>query len=146
MKKTRFFHSMGLALLVPFLVACENHATAFMVDGNHHAMILIREQPRFWNNTVDQWLILSRLPDCQRRHPYLPGKAGALEIKLYRVGDLIWALHHEGQWYLASTGSCELKPWPDKADDNPPGPYEGRFVWKESPVFEPVSPEERGLR
>jgi hypothetical protein len=146
MKKRIGFRGMCLALLVPLLTACENHATAFMVDGKEHALILIREQPYFWDNTVDQWLILSRLPDCQRRHPFIPGKAAALQLDVYQAGDLLWALRDGDQWYLASTGSCQLQAWTQKTDSTPPGPYEGRFVWKDGPVFEPVSAEEQVTR
>ncbi|MDR2208449.1 MAG: hypothetical protein LBE22_05700, partial [Azoarcus sp.] len=57
---------------LPLLVACENSATSMIVESKAHALVLVREQPYFWNDTVKQHVVVSRLPNCQRRikiHP-----------------------------------------------------------------------------
>lgn len=52
---------LALALL-PVLSACENTATAYMVEGSQHALVLVREQKFFWDDELKQSLIASRLP------------------------------------------------------------------------------------
>ena len=47
MKANRALRLAVMFTLVPVLVACENSATAFMVDTNQHAVVLAREQPYF---------------------------------------------------------------------------------------------------
>lgn len=126
--------TMGLSLA--WLTGCENNAASFMINGKEHALTLVREQPYFWDSRVDQFLVVSRLPDCQRRYPVMAGQAGRLDVELYLAGNLLWALRQGPDWYLASTERCQLQAWTDKPDNDPPGPLEGRFVWRDGPFFE----------
>lgn len=132
--KTRFAVTLALAGLM--LSGCENSATSFMVDTNQHALILIREQPYFWSNKVDQFVIASRLPHCQRKVRIHADVSPMTDIEVYVAGDLLWALHQGGRWYLAGTDKCLVQDW-DKPADVDLGSRIGVFKGKQgSAVFE----------
>ena len=116
--------------LVPMLAACENSATAYMIDGSQHALILVREKPYFWDSTVNQAVIASRLPQCQRRVAIHPDRTELTPIEVYEAGDRLWALHQGERWYLASTAECQVQDW-SNALGAAPGPLAGTFRLKD---------------
>ncbi len=116
-----------LAGVLPLLAACENSATAYMVDGREHAVMLVREQMYFWSDKVEQAVIVSRLPQCQRRIGIHDGTVPMQEMEVFHAGDNLWALHQGGRWYLASTEVCRVENW-DNPGGEAPGPRVGRFV------------------
>jgi len=133
------FRALVLAAALPLLAACENSATPMLIDGKDHALILVREQNVFWKNEVTQYLLASRLPRCQRRVRIHPGRKAMAPIEVYEAGDLLFALRQGGQWYLASTETCQVQDW-QKPADQPPGPALGRFeVVGGKTVFTPVA-------
>ena len=100
---SRFRRALLLTALLPLLAACENSATAFMVEGKEHALILVREQKVFWTDEVKQAVIASRLPNCQKRVTIHPGVRELVDMQVYEAGDRLWALHQGNRWYLAGT-------------------------------------------
>jgi len=130
------FPRMLLALgLLPLLAACENSATAYMVEGKDHALILVREQKFFWDDELEQSLIASRLPKCQKRVSIHPSPTALVEMRVYEAGERLWALHQANRWYLASTEVCRVQDW-DNATGQPPGRLVGSFVLKDgTPTF-----------
>lgn len=131
----RILRRCAVLALVPVLAACENSAVAYMIDGRQHALILIREQRYFWSGQVEQAIVASRLPQCQRRVAIHPGPTAFEEMKVYHAGDRLWALHQDGRWYLASTEQCLVQDWSNPGDA-PPGPLVGSFrVEDGKPVF-----------
>lgn len=123
----RRLHGFALAAMLPLLAACENSATAYPIDGNQHALVLIREQPYFWDEAVDQSIVVSRLPQCQKRVTIHPGRKGMAHMEVFAAGDRLWALYQDRRWYLAGTEECLVQDW-DKPDDTPPGPLVGTFL------------------
>ncbi|MDR0703151.1 MAG: hypothetical protein LBF61_12285 [Azoarcus sp.] len=115
-----------LLATLPYLAACENEAVSMMIDGRNHALVLVREQQYFWRDTVEQSLIASRLPDCQRKVKIRPGRTTMTPLEVYETGEMLWALHQGGQWYLASTEECRVQDWHKPADQSP-GQARGRF-------------------
>ncbi|MDR2032338.1 MAG: hypothetical protein LBP86_08850 [Azoarcus sp.] len=113
-------------VMLPFVVACENSATAMLIDGKDHALTLVREQPYFWQDEVRQYIVASRLPRCQRRVSLHPDRADMVPIDVYEAGNLLWALHQGERWYLVSTGECRVQDW-DNTGGQLPGPAVGRF-------------------
>ena len=122
--------SLLVAAALPMLAACENSATAYMIDGSQHALILVREKPYFWTSTVNQALIASRLPQCQRRVAIHPDRTELTDIEVFAAGDRLWALRQGDRWYLASTAECQVQDWNNAAGD-PPGPLAGAFRLKD---------------
>lgn len=126
---------VGVALLVPLLAACENSATAYTIDTSQHALALVREQPYFWTATVNQSVVVSRLPYCQRKVKIHPGAKSLTEMQVFEAGDRLWALRQGDQWYLASTESCQVQDW-NNADGQPPGALVGVFRLRDGqPAF-----------
>ncbi len=111
MKANRALRLAVMFTLAPVLVACENSATAFMVDTNQHAVVLAREQPYFWSDEVEQYVVVSRLPHCQRKVRIHPGSVNMAEMEVYEAGDRLWALRQGQRWYLASTEVCQVQDW-----------------------------------
>lgn len=124
---------VGLALVLPLLVGCENTAVSYSIDGNREAVILVREQPWFWSSEVNQAVIVSRLPACQRRVSIKPGSTQSLKMEVFVAGDRLWALREGPQWYLASTEQCLVQDWND-APATPPGKAVGTFLYKDGTV------------
>lgn len=126
---------VAMAGLIPLLAACENSAVAYSIEGNKHAITLIREQPYFWDDEVRQFVVAARLPHCQRKVSIHPGRTAMTDIEVFAAGDQMWALHQGPRWYLASTEECRVQDW-DNAAGTPPGALVGRFHLKDgSPVF-----------
>lgn len=123
------------SLLAPLLVACENGATAFMVEGKDHALILVREQAYVWDSEVTQFIVASRIPHCQRRVKIHSGTTTFADMEVYDAGDRLWALHQGRRWYLAGTEKCLVQDW-EPPGGRPPGPLVGTFRLKDgSPAF-----------
>ena len=121
-----FLRALALAAVLPLLSACENRTGAMTIDGRNHAIVLIREQRHFWRDTVEQTIVASRLPACQRKVKIHPGQTAMAPVDVYEAGDLLWALRQGGRWYLVSTGECRVQDW-DNAAGEPPGRAAGRF-------------------
>lgn len=130
----------GVLMLLPLLAACENSATAYTVDTSQHALILVREQPYFWTQTVDQSVVVSRLPHCQRKVSIHPDLTELTEMQVFEAGDLLWALRQGNRWYLASTERCMVQDW-DNPSGQPPGELVGSFRLRDGgPVFVGANP------
>lgn len=124
-----------LALCAPLLVACENSATSYTMESNQHAVILVREQPYFWNKEVNQYIVVSRLPSCQRRVAIHADAKSLTPIDVFEAGYLMWALRQGDRWYLANTERCLVQDWAGPSGDVP-GPAVGQFrAGSDKPVF-----------
>lgn len=131
-------------VLLPLLAACENSATSMAVESKDHALVLVREQPYFWNDEVKQYIVASRLPVCQRRVKIHPDRAAMTPVSVYEAGHLLWALNQGGRWYLASTEGCQVQDW-DNPGGQPPGSAVGSFGQRDgetvfTPTASPTSP------
>ncbi|MFN4021447.1 MAG: hypothetical protein ACK4JZ_01135 [Hydrogenophilus thermoluteolus] len=121
---------LGAAALV--LTGCENSATAYQIEGREHALILVREQ-RLPFAAIEQFVVVSRLPVCQRRWRIQEDGTPMTPMRVYHAGDLLWALEQKGRWYLATTEDCKVQRWPNP---NPQslGPLVGSFQEKDGQV------------
>lgn len=98
-----------LILLLPLLLtACVDDSASYYVDGGagNHALTLHRAQEHFWSDEVNVELILSRLPDCQRRLVLAQMPADEVEIELYSSGDNVWTLRSGKQAWQVDTQTC----------------------------------------
>jgi hypothetical protein len=134
-----FRRALAAVAVLPLLAACENSATAYMIEGSQHALILVREQPYFWTGTVNQAVIASRLPQCQRRVAIHPDRTELTDIEVYEAGERLWALHQGERWYLVGTSQCQVQDW-DNPAGSAPGPLAGTFRLKDgSAAFVPAA-------
>ncbi len=126
----RFFPRVCLIVCLPLLAACENSATAFHIGSSQHALTLIREQQFFWTKDVEQAIVVSYMPACQRRVKIHSSAAEMVPMEIYEAGDMLWALRQGARWYLASTARCLVQDW-DNAGNEAPGPLAGYFAMKD---------------
>ncbi|GHU13081.1 hypothetical protein AGMMS50225_22450 [Betaproteobacteria bacterium] len=130
--------ALALCALVPLLSGCENNLASMLVEDRNHSIVLIREQPYLWSNKVNQFIVATRIPKCQRRMSIHPDTTTLMPIEVYEAGDLLWALRQGGRWYLVSTEECQVQDWLEPPA-TPPGRAVGRFEMKgEKVVFIPV--------
>lgn len=121
------------AACLALLAGCENSATAYAIDGKDHALILVREQAWIWDGELAQYIVASRLPQCQRRVAIHPGSTTLVPMEVYEAGDLLWALHQGNRWYLAGTERCLVQDW-DPPGGQPPGALVGSFRLKDGAI------------
>jgi hypothetical protein len=139
-KSFSFCAALALLAVLPLLSGCENNAASMLIDDRNHSIVLIREQPYFWSDEVRQFIIVTRLPKCQRRVSIHPGTTAMTPVEVYEAGDLLWALRQGTRWYLASSEECRVQDWIDPPAA-PPGRAVGRFELKdEKVVFTPAPP------
>ena len=132
MSRLRLALLTGLVLL---LAGCENSATSFKIESSQHAVVLVREQPYFWNKDVNQYIVVSRLPGCQRKVAIHADRTALTPIDVYEAGFLLWALRQGDRWYLASTERCLVQDWSNPSGEQP-GPAVGQFrAGPDGPVF-----------
>lgn len=138
MRKARLWWLVGV---LPMLAACENSAVALSIEGKEHALTLIREQPYFWDDEVRQFVVVARLPHCQKKVRIHPGRTAMQDMAVYEAGYQLWALQQGVRWYLASTEQCLVQDW-ENPDAVPPGALVGRFHLRDGvPVFSAVAGE-----
>ena len=92
-------------LLLPLLASCVNDTASYQMENNDHAIILVREQPRFWEDRVNLAVIASRMPDCLRRHKMEPAGLEA-KVELFQVGEG-FVLRQGKRLYALETRTCE---------------------------------------
>jgi len=97
-----------LALCLPVLSGCVNDTIAMVIDGPSHAISLVRAQKLFWEKRMDLEIIVSRLPDCQRRHALQAAAVSpGFKIEVYGLGDDTYLLDQGGRLYLTETRTCQ---------------------------------------
>src|SRR5574343_1830303 len=93
-------------LFAPLLTACVNDGASYEISGAEHSLSLIREQPLFWDKTVNLSLAVARMPDCLRRHSIGPGTANT-KVEIYRVPSGAFIVRAGKRMYATETQTCE---------------------------------------
>lgn len=136
-------------LALPFLSACTDDAASYMIDGRYHSLSLAREQPYFWESKVKYFLVVTRLPDCQRKHFMVLGNPLA-KTELWDLGNNAFLLKQSNRMYVTETRTCEgfapLAEVPDTGMGTLLGSFQekdGEFRFKAAPQMpKPVAPVE----
>lgn len=118
-----------LVLAGALLSGCVNDTASYVIDGRGHALILLREQPYFWSDNTKLGLVVSRLPDCQRRYPMKPAPLPQAQASLYEIAPMQYQVQQGSNWYLAETQGCTLQAL--DAAPEPPGKLLGTFERKD---------------
>ncbi|MCX8145975.1 MAG: hypothetical protein N3C59_06540 [Azovibrio sp.] len=93
-------------ILLPWLAACVNDGAAYMVDGPQHALSVVREQNLFWEKQVELAIVVSRLPDCQRKH-VIQKAPPSVPIELWQPGPGTYILKVGKNLYVTETRTCQ---------------------------------------
>lgn len=125
-------------LLLPLLAGCVKEPAAFLIDGGDHSLTIERNKPYFWSDGWELDLIVSRFPDCQRRHT-LKKTGEKMRVDLYRTATGAFILGQGKRWYVAETKDCRMQQFEEEPPE--PGEYLGSFREKDG-VFGYVPDEE----
>jgi hypothetical protein len=112
--------------LAAVLGGCGSTDMASMpIQGSEHSLTLVREKPYAWSGGWDMAVVVSRMPDCMRRHHLKHVGDGAFKVEVFRTPQARWILHQGKRWYIADTESCELQQFDEKPEQ--PGDLVGTF-------------------
>lgn len=92
--------------VAPLLAACVNDSVSWQNDKQDQSITLIRQQRWLWDKKVDAALVVSRLPDCQRRHP-LEQLSPTARVELWQPGPGTYVLRRGNIMTLTETQTCE---------------------------------------
>ena len=102
----RLRHLLLSLLALPLLTACVNDGASYEIDNTReHVLSLIREQPYFWDNKVDLFMVVSRMPACMRRHPMGTGTATS-KVEIYQVPSGAFIVKVGKRMYATETQNC----------------------------------------
>ncbi len=103
----RLRHLILPLLAAPLLSACVNDGATYEIDNTReHVLSLIREQPYFWDNKVNLYLVVSRMPACMRRHSMGTGTP-ATRVEIYQVPSGAFIIKAGKRLYATETQTCE---------------------------------------
>ncbi|MDR1996686.1 hypothetical protein [Azonexus sp.] len=103
----RLRHLLLPLFVAPLLAACVNDTASYSIDGTpEHSLSLVREQPVFWNDKVNLSLIVSRMPNCVRRHSLGSGTAKTL-VEVWQVPSGAFIIRVGKRMYATETQTCE---------------------------------------
>lgn len=103
----RLRHLLLSLLAVPLLSACVNDGATYEIDNTReHVLSLIREQPYFWENKVNLFLVVSRMPACMRRHSLGTGTPNS-RVEIYQVPSGAFIIKVGKRLYVTETQTCE---------------------------------------
>lgn len=104
-------------LALPILAGCVNDSASYQNENRDISVTLIRQQRWLWDKKVDAAVVVSRLPDCQRRHPMEPLSPSA-RVELWQPGPGTFVIRRTGAMILTESQTCEG--W-QVLEEEPPG-------------------------
>jgi hypothetical protein len=127
------FGSLLLALLCAGLLsACSSESSSYMIDGGDRALTLVRDKPYLWSGSWEMDLVVTNLPDCQRRHKLKNAGDGNFKLQVFRPQEGGYILHHGKRWYVVELRGCQLQAYVEPP--NEPGELMGTFEARDEPV------------
>lgn len=107
------------AVMSAVLAGCGTSDVANMpIQGSDHSLTLVRDKPFLWSNGWELAVVVSRMPDCMRRHHIKKAGDGNFKMEVFRTEQGAWILRQGKKWYVAETEGCQLQQFEEK----PPAP------------------------
>jgi hypothetical protein len=106
MKSITFAGLLPLVAL-PLLGGCINDAASLHIDGKDHSLSVMREQKWPWEKRVELFVVVSRMPDCQRRHHLKSSSIGSSTVEVFSSGADSFHLQQGDRLYFVETNTCE---------------------------------------
>lgn len=92
------------------LAGCENEAASFQDPAQTgQSLTLIREQRILWNDESDVALVVTRFPECLRRHGLAASPPGKARVEVHRATGRAYLLSAQDEWYFADAETCQLE-------------------------------------
>ncbi|WP_171013725.1 hypothetical protein [Chitinivorax sp. B] len=114
---------LSLLLLGSILAGCKQQSGSYQIDNNS-SFTLLRVKKYIWSKDWERWLLVSRMPDCQRKYPLLD-ESEFEEIKLYQVDEGLYEVKDGSVAYLADLNNCAMAEQPKRT--KPTGTLIGTF-------------------
>jgi hypothetical protein len=114
------------------LSACGSESSSYMINGGDMALTLVRDKPYLWSGSWEMDLVVTNLPDCQRRHKLKNAGEGKFKLEVYRPPEGGYILHHGKRWYVAELRGCQLQMYAEPPSE--PGELIGAFEARDEPV------------
>ncbi|MBL8429433.1 MAG: hypothetical protein JNJ95_06010 [Dechloromonas sp.] len=103
----RLRHLLLSLLAAPLLTACVNDGATYELDNTReHVLSLIREQPYFWDDKVNLFVVVSRMPACMRRHSIGTASAST-KVEIYQVPSGAFIVKAGKKMFATETQTCE---------------------------------------
>ena len=128
-----------LALLLPFLAACSDQRATFEIQGNTHALSLIRTTSAPWDKSASYSIVAARMPDCMRRHA-LPKASLNARWEIFSPGNEAWIIRQGQRVYVTETRTCEGFSVLDQVPPDGYGPLMGMFEMKNDTLVFSAAP------
>ena len=113
-------------LLLPLLAACTDQRANFEIEGGAHSLILIRITDTPWARRAQYSVVVSRMPDCTRRHA-MPDAGIHAKVEVFAPGNDAWILRQGNRMYVVETRTCEGFARLDAVPESGLGPLMGTF-------------------
>lgn len=94
-------------IALPLLGGCINDAASFQIDGKDHSLSVMREQKWPWEKRVELFVVVSRMPDCQRRHHLKSSSISSSTVEVFSSEVDSFYLQQGGRLYFVETNTCE---------------------------------------
>lgn len=111
-------------VFVPLLAGCTKEPAGFMIEGGNHSLTVERNKAYPWSDGWELDLIVTRYPECQRRHP-LKKSGEKVRVDLYRTPTGAFILNQGKRWYVAETKDCRMQQFEEEPPE--PGEFLGSF-------------------
>lgn len=113
----RLRHLLLPLLTLPLLAGCVNDAATLEIDGTReHVLVLMREQPYFWESKLELSLVVARMPACMRRHPLGNGSVNT-KVEIWQVPSGAYIIRVGKKMFVTETQNCVNFA---KLDEEPP--------------------------
>lgn len=89
------------------LSACVNDAASLQIDGKEHSLSIVREQKWLWEKRVDLFIVVTRIPDCQRRHRLKGSSISAATFDVFTPDATTFYIQQAARTYSVETKTCE---------------------------------------
>ena len=99
--------SMLLVATIPLLSGCVSDAASLQIDGKEHSLSIVREQKWIWENRVELFVVVTRMPDCQRRHRLKTAPIAAASFDVFSADFVTYYLKQGVATYSVETKTCE---------------------------------------
>ena len=114
-------------LAVPLLAACVNDGATYEIDNTReHVVSVIREQPYFWEDKVNFYVVVSRMPACMRRHEAGSGTPKT-KVEIYQVPSGAFIVKLGKRMFATETQTCESFAKMNAEPDEGMGVLKGTF-------------------
>ena len=121
------WRALFVALLGAIVLAgCGSQQAGYQITDNEHSLSITRSQ-QYPGATWDTWLVVSRFPDCVRRHE-LKSTGDKFKMDVYRFEPGVFVLNQGKRWYAAETKTCRSQMYKEAPPE--PGVLVGTFQIK----------------